>query len=249
LRPMKQGIRLVFASALLLSCTSIAAENAAENKTLLEVAGSSKTERRVVCVGDSNTCGAYPRLLGKALGEGWTAVGCGRGGATVIEGTLRPYHNLPQYKESLASKPDVVIIMLGTNDANPRWWDDPERKTAFIGSPSEEFKVRYLALIQAFQSLATKPQVILVAPLPIFPERSSSENMRAKRIGRRENLVNHVAPIIREIAEEQKLPLVDLQLLMADQQENCKDGVHYTLPGYTVLAEILKVKIMAEQDG
>jgi acyl-CoA thioesterase-1 len=212
----------------------------------------SQAEIRVVCVGDSITAGSYPGLLGEMLGEGWVIIKCGKGAATVIEGTLRPYHKLSEYQKALSADPDVVVIMLGTNDSNPKWWDDPQRKTSFSGTPAEEFKARYLTFINSFAALPSAPQILLATPMPVFPEKDSREAMREERIGRRAHLVNDVIPLIREIARERELPLIDLQTLMAEQSENCRDGVHYNKAGYRAMAnaigtEILKLKIPAEE--
>lgn len=189
---------------------------------------------RVVCVGDSITAGPYPGMLQNALDDGWGVINCGKGAATVIEGTLWPYHKLPQYQKALTSNPDIVIIMLGTNDANPKWWDDVKRETSFDGTPAEEFRMRYLALIDSFQKLPTQPRIILATPMPIFPEVNKGE------VGRRLHLLNDVIPIIHQIAKERQLKLVDLQTEMKDQKSNCRDGVHYNNAGYLAMAKRFK---------
>jgi lysophospholipase L1-like esterase len=177
-------------------------------------------------------------MLQKAMGKGWVIVNCGKGAATVIEGTLRPYHKLPQYQKALTSNPNVVIIMLGTNDANPKWWDDVKRKTSFDGTPAEEFKSRYLALIDSFQKLPTQPRIILATPMPIFPE------VNNKQAGRRLHLINDVIPIIHQISKERQVELVDLQTEMKDQKSNCRDGVHYNKAGYLAMAKRFKDAII-----
>ena len=201
-------------------------------------------ERRIACVGDSNTQRGYPSMLQKKLGGSWKAVNCGIGAATVVEGSLRPYHDMKHYQNALSSNPDYVIIMLGTNDANPRWWDAPNRKTTFDGTVAEEFRSRYLALIDAFQVLESKPQVILAIPLPVFPERTREmhrENARA----RRDNLVGKVVPIIESIAKEKNLPLVDLQSILAENEKDTIDGVHYSQVGYGKMCEAFKKQLLA----
>ncbi|CAA6677742.1 MULTISPECIES: GDSL-type esterase/lipase family protein [unclassified Lentimonas] len=193
---------------------------------------------RITCVGDSNTKAGYPALLEEALGEGWKTINCGMGAATVIEGTLRPFHKIPEYEKAIQSNPDIVIIMLGTNDANPRWWDDPERKTPFQGSAAEEFMAGYLKLIDTFQALPSRPQIFVATPLPVFPEAEKREHMKAERIGRRDNLVRHIIPIIEKIAEDPEITLIDIQSAMAGQQKNCRDGVHYNNIGKKMMADV-----------
>ncbi len=96
-----------------------------------------QTQQIIACVGDSNTQRGYPKILQQKLGAEWKAVNCGISAATILDGTLRPFHKMEQYKTALGSKANVIIMMLGTNDANPRWWDG-ERKTEFDGPPGRE---------------------------------------------------------------------------------------------------------------
>ncbi|CAA6676342.1 MULTISPECIES: GDSL-type esterase/lipase family protein [unclassified Lentimonas] len=198
---------------------------------------------RITCVGDSNTKAGYPKLLQEALGDGWETINCGIGAATVIEGSLRPYHKIPEYEKAIQSNPDIVIIMLGTNDANPRWWDDLERETPFQGSAEEEFLVGYQKLIETFQALPSKPQIFVATPLPVFPAAEKREEMKAERIGRRDNLVRHIIPIIEKIAEDPSVTLIDIQSAMAGQEANCRDGVHYNNIGKKMMADVFAASI------
>ena len=80
--------------------------------------------------------------------------------------------------------------------------------------------------------------VIIALPLPVF-----AKNPPSRR--RRELLVDQVCPIIRAIAEEKKLPLVDLQTLMAgDVELSAKDGVHFTKQGYEKMSKVFKERII-----
>ena len=44
-------------------------------------------------------------------------VNLGVGGRTMMKNGDYPYWNEPQYQQALKSKPDAVVLMLGTNDA------------------------------------------------------------------------------------------------------------------------------------
>ena len=184
-------------------------------------------------------------MLQKSLGQGWAIVNAGKGAATIIDGTLRPYHKIEQYQQAITSNPDKVIIMLGTNDANPKWWDDADRPTEFNGTPAQEFKAGLIKLIQDFQGLPSNPEVILATPLPIFPNKTKA-GMLAERIGRNAHLVNNIIPIIKTVAHEQQLSLIDINTKMADQEENCRDGVHYKAEGYQMMTELFKQALVAK---
>merc|ERR1719491_2446058 len=77
------------------------------------------------------------------------------------------YWDTDEYAASLKSQPDVVTIMLGTNDAyysfqevNP-WNSD---WNAFAA----EFEDAYASMIRSFQSLPSRPEVLLAIPPPDF---------------------------------------------------------------------------------
>eukprot|EP00596_Hydrurales_sp_CCMP1899_P009376 CAMPEP_0119039156 /NCGR_PEP_ID=MMETSP1177-20130426/8504_1 /TAXON_ID=2985 /ORGANISM="Ochromonas sp, Strain CCMP1899" /LENGTH=155 /DNA_ID=CAMNT_0007002687 /DNA_START=43 /DNA_END=507 /DNA_ORIENTATION=- len=84
----------------------------------------------VSCVGDSITKGSgsskslisYPSLLQKRLGKKFHVANYGVGGASASRISDIPYWNTEPYKASLRSKPHIVILQLGTNDAKNTTW-------------------------------------------------------------------------------------------------------------------------------
>lgn len=88
--------------------------------------------------------------------------------------------------------------------------------------------------------LPTQPRIILATPMPIFPE------VNNKGAGRRSHLIKDVIPIIRHIAKERQLELVDLQTAMEDQKSNCRDGIHYNKAGYLAIAKCFRDAIINE---
>lgn len=74
---------------------------------------------RVACVGDSITGGTdYPADLWMLLGANYTVGIFGVGGSTVALDSGKPYMNESAFQDAKKFQPDIVIIMLGTNDAN-----------------------------------------------------------------------------------------------------------------------------------
>ena len=79
---------------------------------------------RITCVGDSITDGigasngqnTYPAQLQKILGDKYEVLNKGVSGTTVTNSDDRAYTKTSRYRESLNSQPDIVIILLGTND-------------------------------------------------------------------------------------------------------------------------------------
>ena len=90
---------------------------------------------RIACIGDSLTWGftlldpwrqSYPALLGEMLGPEYEVRNFGCNGASVRFDADLPYVQTQAYRASLAWGPDIVLLMLGSNDANPSNWDaDP----------------------------------------------------------------------------------------------------------------------------
>ncbi len=126
------------------------------------------SQTRIACVGDSITYGAtirdkshdsYPAQLGTMLGRKYSVKNFGASGYTLQESCDRPYTSHKRYKKSLDFKPDVVLIMLGTNDTKPYNWIS-----------TEAFQDDYRQLILSYQELPSRPDVILMTPASVFPE-------------------------------------------------------------------------------
>ena len=185
---------------------------------------------RVACIGDSITWGftllnpwkqSYPALLREMLGEGYEVRNFGYNDASARFDADTPYVDKRVYRESLAWNPDVVLLMLGTNDTKTRNWDPAI------------FRRDYRRIVDAYRALPSAPRVILVAPIRIFPI------MGLPLLGvHPETMEEGVRPAIREIAEETGLELVDLRDLFTDTTY-CRDGVHPQKTGARMLAEAI----------
>lgn len=88
--------------------------------------------KRIVCVGDSLTYGhessnpltkSYPARLVVLLGGEYEVVNAGYNGATMLGShggaNDRAYRETEAWQRSMAQPADIVIVMLGANDANP----------------------------------------------------------------------------------------------------------------------------------
>src|SRR5689334_724667 len=82
-----------------------------------------KAPVNVACIGDSITQGSgaakgqsYPSQLQAMLGDQWKVGNFGVSGRTLLKKGDYPYWKENAYQDALKSAPDVVIIMLGTND-------------------------------------------------------------------------------------------------------------------------------------
>jgi len=132
---------------------------------------------RVSCVGDSITAGcctngipAYPELLQQLLGNGYIVANYGDSGKTMLKkGICGPppggdcaYWDQTTYPAAMASTPDIVTIMLGTNDAKEFNWFG-------VQNAGDSFHDDYVDMIRKFKALPTKPKVYAMVPPPLYP--------------------------------------------------------------------------------
>ncbi len=173
---------------------------------------------RVACVGDSITAGlGYPDELWRLLGNDYLVENFGVGGSTALLSSDNPYMNRTAFELAKAFLPDVVVIMLGTNDANP----------AYYGH-IDEFVSDYEALVNGFQALAGKPKIWIVLPPPIFNSGSGPNGT---------DLAEGVIPRIKLVADELNLPTIDVYSALSGHPEDfIYDGIHPNSQGVKVIA-------------
>lgn len=191
---------------------------------------------RVACVGDSITYGmgiekrneqSYPAQLQQLLGPRWVVTNFGFNGATLLKVSQKPYWNLDVYKRVMVSRPDVVIIALGTNDAHPPTWS--EHKGEFVAD--------YKAMIAAFAALPSKPRIWICRPVPLIPGR---DDMRMK------NLREDILPMIAQVGKDMQVPIIDLYQPLDGKPELFPDKVHPNAAGAAIMAEIIFTAITGE---
>ena len=135
----------------------------------------------------------------------------------------KPYWKLEAYKKALGSKPDLVIIKLGTNDTKPQNWKH-----------KNEYKADYKELISSFQKLDTKPRVLIAFPVPVVKD----------RWGINEKAVStEVIPALREVSKETGCEIIDLYTALKDHHDQIPDGVHPNGKGASIIAEHVAKKI------
>jgi sialate O-acetylesterase len=201
-----------------------------------------KSYKRIACVGDSLTSSitgfagdAYPELLAELLGADFTVSNFGAGGTSVTEFANttegdHAYSSYMTYKDyhssSIAFEPDLVIIMLGTNDTKK--WD----------RASSVYKRDYIALINSYK--AANPDVDIVIS-------TSPEVLENNSLGIPVGVIsNYIYPLQLEIANEVGATVIDFHKLFAERPESIRrllyrdDGVHITRDAALELAALIK---------
>ncbi len=178
---------------------------------------------RVACVGDSITEGAgaepgrsYPTQLQEMLGPAWEVGNFGVSGRTLLRKGDFPYWNEPALSAALAFAPQVVIVMLGTNDTKPQNW-----------AHRAEFPGDYRDLLQRFQALPGRPRLFACLPCPVV----APGNFDITQAG-----VEAEIPWIRAVAAELGAGLIDMQAALAGRPELLPDCVHPNTAGAREMA-------------
>ena len=179
---------------------------------------------RVACIGDSITQGSgaakgksYPAQLQALLGPSWLVGNFGVSGRTLLKKGDFPYWKEKAYQNALNFKPDVVIIMLGTNDTKPQNWQH-----------EAEFVADYTELVKSFLALESKPRVYVCRPCPV-PEPGN--------FGINETNVKEEIKRIDALAVEMKLGVIDMHAALADKPQLLPDRVHPNTEGAAELAK------------
>jgi lysophospholipase L1-like esterase len=201
-------------------------------------------KRKVIFFGDSITeAGVQPGgyitqlrdiIKNEAQSDNYELIGAGIGGNKVYDLYLRLEQDV------LTSNPDVVVIYIGVNDV----W---HKQSYGTGTDPDKFEKFYLAIIKKLKE--KNIQVILCTPA-VVGERTDFSNQL-------DGDLNSYSAIIRKIAGNQNLPLVDLRKAFLEynvlnNHENKESGVlttdrvHLNEKGNKLVAEkiwqILKTK-------
>jgi lysophospholipase L1-like esterase len=181
---------------------------------------------KVACVGDSITYGftisgreqnSYPAQLEKILDSGWEVKNFGVVGATLLKNGDLPYMSQKEMNDALEYNPDVVIIMLGTNDSKVQ---NLKYKKEFI--------VNYVEMIKEFKALPSKPDVFICLPVPAY----------TKTMGIRDrNIRMDIIPMIKSVGWKNNVEVINLYDPLNYHGEWYTDKIHPDITGAGVIAK------------
>lgn len=186
-------------------------------------------QKRVACVGDSITYGCfvpgqpwnnYPRRLEKLLGKAYCVGNFGYSDRAAIKSADHPYTAERLYRHSLDFQPEIVLLMLGSNDTKKINWD------------AAAYECDLSALIDSYLQLPSRPQLFLLLPPPVFP---GGKKVLWRIQG--EVLERELLPICRRVAADKALPLVDVHADFVGREELFVEGCHPNARGARLLAE------------
>ena len=181
---------------------------------------------RVACVGDSITAGSgtkvrelesYPAQLQRMFDErSWLVGNFGVSGATLMNSGDKPYQKLPAFQDALKFNPDVVIVMLGTNDSKPQNWRF-----------KEQFVADYLDLPGKIKALPKTPRIFICRPVAVIGAGNFSINGAA---------VAEELPLLDAIARDAQVGVIDMRGALGGEETLLPDHVHPSTAGANRLA-------------
>lgn len=169
---------------------------------------------KVACIGNSITAGSgvkeannfYPNQLQRMLSDAYDVQNFGISGRTMLKNGDRPYWKEKRFETAKEFQPNIVIIMLGTNDTKPQNW-----------KYAAEFENDYRSFIQDFKNLDSKPKIWICYPVPVVKTNFGITDAVLK---------GEVIPKIKKVAKAERVKIVNVYKGMQGFQNHIPDGVH-----------------------
>ncbi len=182
---------------------------------------------KIAFIGNSITAGsglanpttqAYPAQLGNLLTSDWQIGNFGVSGRTMLKKGDFPIWKETKFTDALNFEPNIVVIMLGTNDSKYYNW-----------AYKSDFYKDYVSMIDTFANLPSKPKIYICYPLKVF-----------KHIYDINDTVIHdeIIPIITKVSVDKNVKIIDCYTPTSTKPEIFSDGVHPNASGAHFVAEI-----------
>ena len=201
---------------------------------------------KVACVGDSITYGHgisgwennnYPAKLQEILGEKYHVQNFGHSGRTLSPDGDQPYTESEQYRLSLEYNPDIIVLMLGSNDSKPENWVDIDTFIHHLDN-----------LIDTYREANPKVKIYLCTPANAFF--SGDKNSGTTNYDIQPKIVDDISTAIKAYALTHMnkitnvIDIHDLTEYRADWF--AKDNVHPSNEGAAAIAEEVAKKIKSK---
>ncbi len=196
----------------------------------------SENKIKVACVGNSITYGYgiknrdsmnYPVQLQRMLGSHYEVRNFGVSGRTLLKKGDYPYWKEDAFQNVQQWNPDMVVIMLGTNDTKAWNW-----------KYGKDFGSDYKAFLEVFKNLPSHPEIWAALPVPVF---------RKNRYKIRDSILQVEIPIIRKVARKEKVHVMNLNKALKPYGKYFPDAVHPNAKGAHYLAEAVYQNIFEFQ--
>ncbi len=198
------------------------------------------TSIRVACVGDSITYGAglkdrhndsYPKWLGRWLGPDYDVRNFGHSGATLLQKGNLPYIKQKEHEEALAFKPDVVVIMLGTNDSKHHVPNQTDTNNVVDNwQYKSDYISDYEALIAEFRAANPSAKIYVCYPTPCFPGQWGIDD---------DTIHHEIIPMVDQVAHSSDAKIINMYKPLSDKKDLFPDTVHPNDEGAKLMAAVV----------
>ncbi len=145
------------------------------------------------------------------------------------------YWSTDTWQKAMQSSPDIVTIMLGTNDAKTFNWEGQQQN---IG---DYYALDYVDMISQLRTLSPQPEIFVMIPPPLYSPYPFEMNA---------TIINTIYPtLIRDLASVMRVEVIDIfsQFKAVNQASpdtvlTC-DGCHPTTDGVYLIADTVKAAI------
>ena len=200
---------------------------------------------KVACIGDSITYGHgvsdwkknnYPAVLQQLLGEKYHVANFGSSGACVNPEGDQPYVGREIYQEALAYEADIIIFMMGTNDAKPENWTN-----------ADDFIEDYMSLLGSFQKGDKSPKVYLALCAEAYYTEGADKSTGMAKYDIQPKVVDEIAKRIDLYAALSAvwMDVIDIHSITEAHPEWFEaDGIHPNNDGAKAIAEAVADAIL-----
>ena len=195
--------------------------------TFFQQASGQQNVTKVAFIGNSITAGSgltnpavysYPSQLGNMLTSDWQIGNFGVSGRTMLKKGDFPIWKEQKFTDALNFEPNIVVIMLGTNDSKYYNW-----------VYKDDFYKDYVSMIDTFSNLASKPEIYICYPPKVFSQLYDINEVV---------IHDEIDPIIQQISIDKNVKTIDCYTPTVDKPSLFSDGIHPNIKGAHFVAEI-----------
>ncbi len=178
---------------------------------------------------------SYVDLLQAKLGQRYVLTNAGLSGSTMLKKgyldgyTPYSYWDGTPWQKALYSDPDVVTIMLGTNDAKFYNWEGIQQNTG------DYYTLDYIDMIKTVRDQTKVKEIFIMVPPPLYPPYPFDMN---------QTVINEILPVVvRNVAAVAGVKVIDLYTPLLGNDLTC-DGCHPTHDANVIIADTMYDAIM-----
>ena len=189
---------------------------------------------KIACVGDSITYGGftnederkkacYPAQLQKLLGDKYEVGNFGSNAATASTEGSKPYIKTEEFRKAQVFNPDIVFIMLGTNDSKKEIWGHPDK-----------IKEGFKTITNAFKKQNPNVKLCLCTPPAV---EQGHWGIQSKVVA------SGIHDLILSFGQEENIHVIDVFKTTHGVMKISRDGVHLKAAGNKIMSNDIAKEI------